>query len=447
MDDRTRDLIQSLIIRDAGDHARPASLAVIVVHSPDAARTDALIPVDRPLTIGRRGGGADLELDDGGMSRRHAELRPRPDGSAIEIQDLGSRNGLFVDRRKTAAATARLGAVLRVGGTIFVVSSAPRQEPRQRPAGVVGRSALLLELLWTCESYAPSDLPVLLLGDTGTGKEVFAAAIHELSGRTGPCVTLNCAAIPRELGESLLFGHLRGAFTGATSAQRGAFAQAQGGTLFLDEIGELSPDVQAKLLRALENRDYTPIGSTTAHKSDARVVSATNVDLRRAADAGGFRRDLYARLAGGVIRLPPLRQRREDIPSLARHFLRQLSEDDLVPWSSNFAEILVTHGWPMNARELRLTMQRLLLRTRGQTKLGGSDLLAVIDLGDAVDQPASAGPVDDEADSEAPERDDLVALLREHRGNVAAVAKHFNRDRKQVYRWLRRHGLRAEDYR
>jgi DNA-binding NtrC family response regulator len=446
MDERTRDLVPSAVGK-AGDPGLASPLALIVAHSPDSTQRDALIPLDRPLTIGRRDSGAvDVALDDGRVSRRHAKVRPRTDRSGADVEDLASRNGLFVDRVKTTSAYAKVGSVLRVGDTIFILSHAPGRQPQRRPAGVVGRSALVLDLLFTCASYAPSELPILLLGETGTGKEVFAAAIHELSARTGPLVTLNCAAIPRELGESLLFGHLKGAFTGATSAQAGAFAQAQAGTLFLDEVGELSPDVQAKLLRALENREFTPIGRTTPQKTDARIVAATNVDLRRASETGGFRRDLYARLAGGVLRLPPLRQRREDVPVLTRHFLSQLSSDAPIPWSANFAELLVAHSWPMNARELRLTLQRLMLLSSGQPELRGSDLLAVLDLPDDEAGADSAGD-DEQNEGDVPARAELEALLATHHGNVSAIAKHYRRDRKQVYRWLRRYDLSLDTYR
>ncbi len=448
MDDRTRDPVHSVLADQAG-LGQAAPLALIVVHSPDSAQREATIPLDGPLTIGRRGSGAvEIELDDGSVSRRHAEVRPRADRSGADVVDLASRNGVFVDRVRASAAFASVGSVVRMGDTLFIVSHAPGRVPERQPASVIGRSASLLELLWTCESYARSDLPILLLGETGTGKDVLAAAIHELSDRIGPFVTLNCAAIPRELGESLLFGHIKGAFTGATGTHRGVFAKAEGGTLFLDEVGELIPDIQAKLLRALENHEYTPVGSSTALKTDARIVCATNVDLRQAAESGSFRRDLYARMAGGVVRLPPLRHRREDIPSLARHFLGELSAEAPLAWTANFTELLVTHAWPMNARELRLTMQRLILRTRGMAELRGTDLLAVFDLVEGEASAADGATTGDAAtDGDVPAREELAALLAAHRGNVSALAKHYRRDRKQIYRWLSRRDLQLDDYR
>jgi transcriptional regulator with PAS, ATPase and Fis domain len=285
---------------------------------------------------------------------------------------------------------------------------------------------------------AESDLPVLLLGETGSGKEVLAHAVHDASKRRGELVIINCAAIPKELVESYLFGHRKGSFTGAVDDRVGFFAQAKGGTLFFDEIGELLPDLQSKLLRVLENREYSAVGSTAVIKTDVRVISATNADVAHEVETGMLRRDLYARIAGAVIRLSPLRQRREDIMALARHFLDGFAPRARLPWTPGFVELLLTHPWPMNVREVRTTMQRLALASHKGSELRSADLAAVLDpLGRAEPSPAP-GP----RRTVAPSRDELQRLLRQHQGNVSELAKHYGRDRKQIYRWLRKHKLR-----
>jgi transcriptional regulator of acetoin/glycerol metabolism len=381
VDDPTADLDRSSVLDALG---RPGtSLALIVLHTPDDRLRKRTIPIDEPLLLGRRDtSGVDVEIDDPRVSRTHATLRPSADGSALELDEHGSRNGTFVDRRRWQGGPVPVGSVLRIGDTIAVVSLLPWRRPRRRDPEVIGESARLLDALAECESVAAGDLAVLLLGESGTGKEGFARAVHVASARRGELVTINCAAIPKELFESHLFGHRQGAFTGAVGDHPGFFAQAEGGTLFFDEIGGLLPDLQSKLLRVLENRDYSPVGSTATLKSDVRVVSATNADLARDVETGTFRRDLYARIAGAVVRVPPLRQRREDIPALARHFLAGFAARPQ-SWTPGFVEVLLCHPWPMNLRELRTTMQRLALETREVGELRSAHLQAVLDASNA----------------------------------------------------------------
>jgi transcriptional regulator with PAS, ATPase and Fis domain len=225
-------------------------------------------------------------------------------------------------------------------------------------------------------SLAPATVPILILGETGTGKELFARLIHQLSGRSGASfVPLNCAAIPKDLVESVLFGHKKGAFTGAVSDQTGVFERADHGTLFLDEIGELPVSSQAKLLRVLEDGLVEPIGAKKSHKVDARVIAATNQDLGRAIKRGHFREDLYYRLNVGEIRLPPLRERKNDIPKLALHILDQVNATIKNPkrLSPNALARLENHVWPGNVRDLENVIER-------SARLARQDLLDADDL-------------------------------------------------------------------
>ncbi|MEW6663769.1 MAG: RNA repair transcriptional activator RtcR family protein [Thermodesulfobacteriota bacterium] len=243
--------------------------------------------------------------------------------------------------------------------------------------GIVGDHPSTRKALDTIYSLAPSTAPILILGETGTGKELFARLIHTLSGRPGDrFVPLNCAAIPTELVESLLFGHKKGSFTGAVRDETGKFHQADGGTLFLDEIGELPISMQAKLLRVLEDGLVDPIGSNKPHKVDVRVVAATNQDLAKAIKKGHFRQDLYYRLAVGEIRLPPLRERRSDIPKIALHILDRINGTLRNPkrLTPEALSRLAAHSWPGNVRDLENVLERSARLSRHDV-LDASDLM------------------------------------------------------------------------
>ena len=282
------------------------------------------------------------------------------------------------------------------------------------------------------QRVGPSTLGVLIQGETGVGKEVAAQRLHSSSGRSGPLEVVNFAAIPGELAESALFGHVPGAFTGAQRAHDGHFRAAHRGTLFLDEVAELALPLQAKLLRALETGTIRPVGAGRDVQVELRVVAATHVDLERAMQEGRFREDLYSRLAGVVVRLAPLRQRRRDVLPLARRFMGEGAPR----WSVAFAEALVLHSWPRNVRQLRNELARILLLAEPDEVLQPSLL--------SVEPGPASVPA---ARSARPERAELERLLREHSGRVAAVARALGRDRKQVYRWLKRAGLDPDAYR
>ncbi len=415
----------------------PARWGVRVLVSPDAAVVGKVVEVERELCIGRtEGPGVNLPITDPRLSRRHASIFRRE--RALELSDHDSKNGSHVDGVRARDGYLRPDSVLRFGGTILALVRLPDLPSGGPGVELLGDSAPLREVVGSLSRVAPEKIDVLLLGETGSGKELAARLLHRESGRSGELVSVNCGAIPEQLIESYLFGHRKGAFTGATSDQPGVFERAEAGTLFLDEVGELPVDLQPKLLRVLENREFTPVGSTRSVACDVRVVSATNVELEEATAGGGFRADLYARLAGYVVRLPPLRERRADIPLLVDHFVRTLAPDRELSCSALFYERLMLHDWPMNVRELRSVVQRVLVDTTGP-ELRADDLPS--ELGAKATQTPSAGR------ATVPSARELERALREAGGSVATLAVRYGKDRKQIYRWLEKHGLKPDDFR
>ena len=266
-------------------------------------------------------------------------------------------------------------------------------EPGDEPP-LIGRSPAMQEVYRVIARVVPNDLTVMILGESGTGKELVARAIHDMGPRRRkPFIALNMAAIPRELIESELFGHERGAFTGAAARTAGKFEQAQGGTLFLDEIGDMPQEAQTRLLRVLQSGEFTTVGGARTQQADVRIVSATNQDLRALAQTGRFREDLYYRLNVVPLALPALRQRAEDIPALARHFLETAAAEGLPrkTLDSHALETLRGHDWPGNVRELENLMRRLAALERGDV-IGGAAILAGIGQGGGV--AATTAPVD-----------------------------------------------------
>jgi DNA-binding NtrC family response regulator len=291
-----------------------------------------------------------VALEDRFVSGFHCRLYPST--GRWRVKDLGSTNGTFVDGLRVSEAELDAGSRLKVGmHELRIEDPTPRKAPSL--PGVVTRDPALGPVLEMLKRAAPSMLPVMILGESGTGKEVAARAVHELSPRAGgPFVPLNCGAISRELAEAELFGHEKGAFTGAIASAPGAFGAADGGTLFLDEIADLPLSLQVKLLRALEAGEVKPVGAPRPRASDVRVVCATHQDLCHKVSDGSFREDLFYRLRGVTVELPPLRARPQDILPLAEHFLpprRILAADARAA--------LLTHRWPGNARELRHVIQ------------------------------------------------------------------------------------------
>jgi DNA-binding NtrC family response regulator len=308
-----------------------------------------------PIRIGRDPDN-DWVLADSHASRRHVSLQPV--GEGVRIRDLGSRNGTFINGVRIVEGLLRLGGRLTVGQTEFRLASADQGAAQDE---LLGNSLAMQRVRQQVQRFASSEVPVLILGESGTGKELVARALHRLSGRPGPLVAVNCGALPRELIESELFGHERGAFTGAQKRHLGCFGEAHGGTLFLDEIGELPLELQPRLLRALENRCIRPVGATREVEVDVRIVAATHRDLEQAVRDGSFRADLYYRLCGFEIPVPPLRERKEDIPLLLRHFLQQAERQGLPsvkPPSESDMAALLRDPWLGNVRELRAAVLR-----------------------------------------------------------------------------------------
>jgi two-component system response regulator AtoC len=355
------------------------------------------LPEHGEVVIGRAPTAA-VRIDHPSLSRQHASLLVTTSG--VHLQDLGSRNGTFVNgRRLEVGESLRLGAneIVDIGELTLVIQG---QLPASQPSAPAETLRRLIERV------AKSEISVLILGETGVGKEVTAERIQRLSTRADkPFVRLNCGALAETLLESELFGHARGAFTGAAAAKVGLLESADGGTVFLDEVGELSQKVQVKLLRVLESGEVLPVGAVTPRFINVRFVAATNRDLRADVAAGTFRRDLYFRLNGISITVPPLRQRRDEIPVLAKELLAgraQLHESAVAR--------LQRHDWPGNVRELRHVLERaMLLCDHGVI---GAEQLS---FDDEEPSPGASG--------ETLERDTIVAALDAAGGNQTEAAK------------------------
>ncbi|MBL9103023.1 MAG: sigma 54-interacting transcriptional regulator [Myxococcales bacterium] len=386
----------------------------------------------------------DVVLEDPTVSRFHCEVVAEADG--LRVLDLESRNGTVLDGVQVRDARARAGSVLRLGKSALQVEagggvhSVPLSEARSF-GSLRGASPLMRATFAMLERAAESDVTLMLEGETGTGKSQAAQSLHRAgSRRKGPFVIVDCGAIHGNLLESELFGHEKGAFTGATERRIGAFEEASGGTLFLDEIGELPLDLQPKLLRALEAREVRRVGSNSYRPVDVRVVAATNRDLRADVNAGRFRADLYFRLAVLTIPMPPLRRRPEDIPDIVDELLAALGVQGEVAASLRapaFVARLQRAAWTGNVRELRNYLERcVVLRAMGPL--------------DEQAEPAGGGPAVDPTAPYAAERQRAIAaferayfagLLRLHGGKAARAAEAAGVDRAYLYRLLRRHGI------
>lgn len=320
--------------------------------------------------------------------------------------------------------------------------------------GIVGRSPAMRDVYVQVEQAAGLDITVLLTGESGTGKELIARAIHGLSQRKDNLlIPVNCGALPADLVESELFGHLRGAFTGAAGNKRGLFEEAHQGTIFLDEIGDLPLPAQVKLTRVIQEREVRRVGDTRATKVDVRVIAATLRDLKADVQAGRFREDLYYRLNVFPIRLPPLRERREDIPTLAGHFLEKYSRfykreiSGMVPEA---LRVLTQYGWPGNVRELENTIERA-VAVCGNSQIGAQDLPVEI-------KEMQQGGMSSEFLVHLPYRDAvemsrdrtsheyLMAIMREFRGNVTRAAERAGMERESLHRLLKRYHIRSDDF-
>jgi DNA-binding NtrC family response regulator len=401
-----------------------------------------------------------LSVPDQWVSACHARLR-RLLGRWL-VEDGGSRNGTLVNGQSVRSAVLADGDIVECGHTFFLFQAA-LATAIDAPADVTSPFALegapetatlcapLERELRTLAHVAPTPLPVLIQGETGTGKELLARVLHSSSGRPGPLVAVNCGALPSSLVESELFGYRRGAFSDAKEDRPGLVRTAESGTLFLDEIGDLSHAAQAVLLRALQEREVLPVGATSAIPVDFRLCSASHRDLYKMVDEGLFRQDLLARVSGFILRLPPLRQRREDIGILIGALTRRLApKPDLVRFRRDAARALFFHSWPLNIRELETCLGVALAVADGKP-VSVAHLTEAVRGGKTSVVPLSAeGPTPGAPDpdpDEARQRDELARLLGDHYGNISAVARALGKDRVQIRRWLARYRLDPASFR
>ncbi len=412
--------------------------------------------VDRPLLRVGSGSAVDLHLDDPSVSRLHFEIEATSLG--YRLRDLGSRNGTFVNGCRAVEVFLEQGSRIVAGRTdlrfeLLREDAIVPASPDGRFGPLVGHSTAMRELFAVLERAAPTDATVLIEGESGTGKELAAQAVHLHSRRAGkPFVVFDCAAVPHGLVESALFGHEKGAFTGASNRHVGAFEEADGGTLFLDELGELAPDLQPKLLRALETHTFRRVGGTATLRSDARIVAATNRDLALEMNAGTFREDLYYRLAVVHVRIPPLRERPSDIRPIVRHLLTKLcrSADDAEGVFQGLSEEtwsrLERHPYRGNVRELRNLVERglalsddgtpLLEPTATHASPAASPYGAELPID--LDRPL----MEQKAELVARfERCYLTAILEQHDGNISQAARAAGLDRMYFKQLLKKRSI------
>jgi len=431
-----------------------AAYRLLLLYGPSGVTDGVCVLSDEALRLGRSvaEGARGLALNHAEVSREHALLEPEP-GGGFAVQDLGSHNGTFVNRERVTRRVLAHGDVVRIGSCLLLFQALDSEACRRLlttarwPAyGLLGSGAGILAVREGVELAARTPEPVLITGESGVGKERVAAAIHAQSGRRGAFVAVNCAALPSALAESELFGHVRGAFTGAANPNPGLFREADQGTLLLDEIGDMPLDLQAKLLRALAVGEVRAVGASKTNHVDVKLVAATHVPLEAAVEAGRFRGDLYSRLLGTTIVVPPLRERREDILELARHFLERAELGSTL--DPDAAEALLVHDWPFNVRELEQTAAQA-------GRAGSGNGVRFSDLPPRLRIPATTTPsraplpttLPQPVPGATPSKQELEAALEHFQGNVKRIAAFFKKERRDVYRWSERYGIDLERYR
>ncbi|HEY8040652.1 MAG TPA: sigma 54-interacting transcriptional regulator [Polyangiaceae bacterium] len=438
-------------------------------------------PFHKPAVVIGRDATADVCVPEQAVSRQHARIHF--DGGRWVLTDLGSRNGTMVDGAFiTHDVELEHLHEIRVGDALFkfVASDAERYGAYHIDGRVLGerRARSIKSLVGGCqmdliaadlEKIAPTQLSCVILGETGTGKEVAARELHRVSERKGSLQAINCAAIPHNLLESELFGYRRGAFSGADRDKPGLIKLADGGTLFLDEIGDMPMEAQAKLLRVLQSREVFPLGGTAPERVDVRVVCATHRDLDQYVKEGKFRGDLFARVSEHMVKLPPLRERKEDVYQLARLFGARYGQETSrggLEFSFSFVVALLHHDWPFNVRELESCIKRATALAEGNMIDVGQlpETIAALmrDYGTrasptSLSEPpresrmpqSNTAPPPPVASSRRPPPTEvqLRDLLTRHRGNIAAVGRELGKERMQVHRWMKRYGISVEEYR
>lgn len=406
------------------DHrqVRLESIEYFVTAGPDAGQGGVL-----ELPVVRIGSAPDNDviLRDRSVSRHHAELRLMPDG--MLLRDLGSTNGTFVGQLRVSEVYLAPETLCLLGHTRLTLRQ--RTETRQftvpddhQLGELVGASALMRELYGYIRTVAATPVTILIHGESGCGKELVARTLHALSGRRGPLVVFDASVTDPEMVRNDLFGHVKGAFTGASGSREGAFRQADGGTLFIDEIGELPLDLQPRLLRALENREVTPIGSDRPERVDVRVIAATHRDLAAMVRDGGFRADLYYRLSVVPLRVPSLRAIRDDIPLLAQTFIQRLGLTCRL--SGAALQALQEYSWPGNARELRNVIERAAVLSRDGLIQPADLLLPAAAAEEPLGQPGGDAQVPHSRDElKALERQSIINALSRTGNNKTAAAR------------------------
>lgn len=469
---------------------------LVLLYAPSYEQFEpAYLLSESDLLLGRDPTACQVCIPEAAVSRQHARVRWSPSstgaGGAWVLSDLGGRNGTVVDGQFITELELEPAHEIRVGDAIFkfvdagaecyaryridgaLVEAPPHVPAVAVPVPSVGTRIVggyqIRKLARAIERIARSEISVVLLGESGTGKEVFAEELHLASGRKGAFQAVNCAAIPATLLESELFGYKRGAFSGAERDKVGLVKAADGGTLFLDEIGDMPIEAQAKLLRVLQSKEIVPIGATAAERVDVRVVCATHRDLTQLQREGRFRGDLFARLNEYSLRLPPLRDRKEDMFVLARAMLARHGRPTL-GLSFPFMLGLLHYDWPFNVRELEAAIKRGVALSEG----GALDTTHLPDvIKDAMKEYAARAPATGAAPparhplaatdvphlapvppspppplrTGMPTEHELRHLLSHHRGNVAAVGREYGKERMQVHRWMKRYGIDVGDYR
>ncbi len=408
--------------------------------------TGYTLPLEAPLTLGSSLD-AGLPLKDSTVSRYHLELLPRGDG--VRVRDLGSTNGTYIGGLRLTDAVIEEEVTLTVGTTRLRVSV--EEEDLGKPTAlntfgkVLGKSPAMQQLFGVLSRVAPTESTVLLRGETGTGKELIAHAIHQGSSRrSAPFVVVDCASVAPTLIESEFFGHVRGAFTGATSDRDGAFLSADGGTVFLDEIGELPLELQPKLLRVLEAGTVRRVGDDQSRIVNVRVIAASHRDLEKEVEANRFRRDLFFRLSVVPVEIPPLRARREDIAGLARHFAAASGRKIELP--GTFLRALEQHRWPGNVRELRNVVERAI------AMYGTAEALALVSqeelteevFGRYAEMPvrSAAGPALSAGPAALPEEHQkILDALQKFAGNQTLAARELGMSRGTLLSRLDAYGI------
>ncbi len=422
---------------------RSAEPQLVTLFGPGGSDAPSVrVPNGATLMLGRGGGGgaATAFAADPKVSRNHAELRRDPETGEVEVVDL-SANGTWVDGERIARAPLRDGAVLRIGDTFLLLRYFGGDPRNATVEGLVGRSPLMKALRHDIIRVAAEDACVLLSGESGTGKELVAQCIHRTSGRRGAFVPVNCAAIPEAVAESLLFGHVAGAVSGAHGDHDGYFRTASGGTLFLDEVGELPAALQAKLMRALKTKAICPVGASLPVPVNVRVILATHRDLSEEVGAGNFLAELHASISELSLTVPALRDRREDILPLLRLALGD--EVDSLP--TDIIHALLVDPWPYNVRELFAVAKRM--RILG-ARDGSADLAYFRTRRSSppshAPAPGSLRPASTPPRDAPPSKERVIEVVTRLSGNIRRAAEELGRSRKQVYRYVEHYGVDLE---